>query len=154
MRGALTLSAVLDPIDKIVLMPQIIREAHFRILQAPYGGMLRDLLRYDSHASYIAKATKMIREGYKETLSMPDIAQSIGMSISSFHQHFKAITESTPLQYQKDLRLIEAQRMLTTSPVSVSSVAFEVGYESPNQFSREYSRKFGVSPTADSNRQV
>lgn len=135
-------------------MPQIIKEAYFRILQAPYGGMLRDLLRYDGHASNIAKATKIIRDGYKETLSIPDIAQSIGMSISSFHQHFKAITESTPLQYQKDLRLIEAQRISTTSPASVSSVAFEVSYESTNQFSREYSRKLGASPTADPKRRV
>ena len=148
------LNAVLDPTDAIVLMPQILREAHFRILQAPYGGMLRDLLRYDSHASSIGKAISLIRQQYKESLSVPDLAQMVGMSTSSFHQHFKSVTESTPLQYQKELRLIEAQRLLTTKDLSVTSVAFEVGYESPSQFSREYARKFGSTPIADSKRNV
>ena len=68
------------------------------------------------------------------------------MSASSFHKHFRAVTESTPLQYQKDLRLMEARRLISDAGFSVSSAAFEVGYESPNQFSREYARKFGATP--------
>jgi AraC-like DNA-binding protein len=84
------------------------------------------------------------------TLSVPELAKSVGMSTSSFHQHFKSITESTPLQYQKDLRLLEARRSITTESERVTSAALKVGYESPNQFSREYTRKFGVNPRSDS----
>jgi len=71
------------------------------------------------------------------------------MSPSSFHKHFKSITSSSPLQFQKDLRLLEARRLLRTGTTSVSAAAFDVGYESPTQFSREYARKFGVSPKQD-----
>lgn len=138
-----------NKIDSLVLFPQILREVHFRLLQARYGGMLRELLRVDSHASNISKAISIIRSQYTNPLSVPKLAKSVGMSTSSFHHHFKSITESTPLQYQKDLRLLEARRLITTEGESVTSAAFEVGYESPNQFSREYTRKFGVNPSSD-----
>ncbi len=69
------------------------------------------------------------------------------MSVSSFHKHFRDITSSTPLQYQKDLRLLEARRMLSAGGLAVTTVAYDVGYGSPNQFSREYARKFGVPPS-------
>jgi AraC-like DNA-binding protein len=138
-------------IDSMVLFPQILREVHFRLLQAPYGGMLRDLLRVDSHASNISKAIALIRQKFNEQLSVADIAKSVGMSTSSFHQHFKTITESTPLQYQKDLRLLEARRLIKIKGESVTAAALSVGYESPNQFSREYTRKFTVNPRADVN---
>lgn len=146
------LNAILDPTDSVVLFPQILRETHYRILQSPYGGMLRNLLRYDSHASSITRAISIIRNRYNESLSVQELANLVGMSTSSFHQNFKNVTGTTPLQYQKDLRLIEAQRLLTTEGLSVTSTAFEVGYESPNQFSREYTRKFGFNPVADSRR--
>ena len=139
-----------DSIDSKVLFPQILREVHYRLLQAPYGAMLRGLLRHDSHASKISKAISIIRSKYKDTLSVPSIAKSVGMSTSSFHHHFKAITESTPLQYQKDLRLLEAQRLLISEGESVTSAALLVGYQSPNQFSREYTRKFGYPPSSES----
>ena len=139
-----------NKIDSLVLFSQILREVHFRLLQAKYGGMLRELLRVDSHASNISKAISIIRSQFMNKLSVPDLAKSVGMSTSSFHHHFKSITESTPLQYQKDLRLLEARRLITTERESVTSAAFEVGYESPNQFSREYTRKFGVNPSSDS----
>lgn len=137
-------------IDSLVLFSQILREVHFRLLQAPNGGMLRDLLRVDSHASNISKAISIIKAQFTDTLLIPALAKSVGMSTSSFHYHFKSITESTPLQYQKDLRLLEARKLITTDGVSVTSAALKVGYESPNQFSREYTRKFGVNPSADS----
>jgi AraC-like DNA-binding protein len=139
-----------DQIDSLVLFSHILREVHFRLLQARYGGMLRELLRVDSHASNITKAISIIRSQYAKPLSVPELANSVGMSTSSFHYHFKSITESTPLQYQKDLRLLEARRLITTQRESVTSAAYEVGYESPNQFSREYTRKFGVNPSSDS----
>ncbi|MCP4373599.1 MAG: AraC family transcriptional regulator [Deltaproteobacteria bacterium] len=140
-----------NEIDSLVLFTQILREVHFRLLQAPYGGMLRDLLRVDSHASNISKAITIIRRKFNEHLSVAVIAKSVGMSTSSFHQHFKTITESTPLQYQKDLRLLEARRLIKMEGESVTTAALEVGYESPNQFSREYTRKFAVNPSADAN---
>ena len=141
-----------NKIDSLVLFSQILREVHFRLLQAPYGGMLRELLRVDSHASNISKALSTIRSQFMTTLFVPDLAKSVGMSISSFHNHFKSITESTPLQYQKDLRLLEARKLITTEGESVTSAALKVGYESPNQFSREYTRKFRVNPSSDSRR--
>ncbi len=82
-------------------------------------------------------------------MNIPDLAQVAGMSSSSFHAHFKAVTATTPLQYQKDLRLMEARRILSEDGQAVSSAAFAVGYESPTQFSREYARKFGNSPRTD-----
>jgi AraC-like DNA-binding protein len=138
-----------NEIDSLVLFTQILREVHFRLLQAPYGGMLRDLLRIDSHASNISKAISIIRHKFNEPLSVSDVAKSVGMSTSSFHQHFKTITETTPLQYQKDLRLLEARRLIKVEGESVTAAALTVGYESPNQFSREYTRKFTINPRAD-----
>ena len=138
-----------NKIDSLVLFSQTLREVHVRLLQAPYGGMLRELLRVDSHASNISKAISIIRSQFMNTLSVPELAKSSGMSTSSFHNHFKSITESTPLQYQKDLRLLEARKLITTDGESITTAALNVGYESPNQFSREYTRKFGVNPSSD-----
>lgn len=137
-----------DPLEARILLPQVRRELHFRLLMAPHGGMLRALLHHDSHASHIARAISRIRRDFRSALAVPELAREVGMSESSFHKHFRDITSSTPLQYQKDLRLIEAKRLLTTGDHNVTSVAYDVGYSSPNQFSREYSRKFGVPPSA------
>lgn len=138
-----------NPLDARVLEPLIRREIHFRLLMANHGGMLRELLRFDSHAGRIAKAIRCIQDRFREPLAVPELASLAAMSVSTFHEHFKAVTGNTPLQYQKAIRLIEAQRLLSQSDRSVSSVAFDVGYESPTQFSREYARKFGLSPRED-----
>jgi AraC-like DNA-binding protein len=138
-----------NKIDSLVLFSQIYREVHFRLLQASYAGMLRDLLRVDSHASNISKAISIIRSQFNKPLFVTDIAKSVGMSVSSFHQHFKTITQSTPLLYQKELRLLEARRLIKAEGDSVTAAAFKVGYKSPNQFSREYTRKFAVNPSTD-----
>jgi transcriptional regulator GlxA family with amidase domain len=132
-----------------VMGPLILKEIHFRLLMAPNGAMLRQLLDHESNASQINKAISHLRENFKKPLSIKDVAKIIGMSESSFYERFKKITETTPLQYQKEMRLIEAQRLLRNERLPVSSVAFEVGYESPTQFSREYSRKFGIPPSAE-----
>lgn len=105
------------------------------------------LIRHDRHASAIGH----IRTDIRSALVVPTQARRVGMSASSFHQHFKAITSTTPLQYQKELRLLEARRLLTTG-ASVTAAAYEVGYESPSQFSREYARKFGLAPSRDAAR--
>ncbi|MFT4628692.1 MAG: AraC-like DNA-binding protein [Myxococcota bacterium] len=137
-----------DPVEQAVLAPLILREIHFRLLMAPHGGMLRELLRHDSHASNVSRAIARIRRDFRTPLVVPELAREVGMSASSFHKHFRDITSSTPLQYQKELRLLEARRMLAVGEHTVSTVAYDVGYGSPTQFSREYARKFGVPPSA------
>ncbi|OZG72626.1 AraC family transcriptional regulator [Hahella sp. CCB-MM4] len=136
-------------VEKKVMAPLLLKEIHFRLLMAPHGKMLRRLLEHDSYASQISRAIAHLRDHFRQPLSMPMLAKNTGMSESSFYANFKKVTETTPLQYQKEMRLIEAQRLLRNGHSSVSSVAFEVGYESPTQFSREYSRKFGVPPSEE-----
>ena len=137
------------PLERKVLLPLITREIHFRALFAGHGEMLRRLSRYDSHASRIARTIAHIRKCFPATVSVPELARTAGMSPSSFYEHFKAATATTPLQYQKDMRLVEARQQLLYEGRSVSSVAYGVGYESPTQFSREYARKFGNPPSVD-----
>lgn len=135
-----------SPAEAEVLGPLVLKEIHFRLLMAPHGGMLRSLLRADSNASHIRRAVRRIRENFRSTLSVAQLAKRIGMSESAFHRHFKLITGTTPLQYQKALRLLEARRLISAEGYAVSRAALEVGYASPTQFSREYSREFGVAP--------
>ncbi len=144
------LALVDDAVSARVLGPSILREIHFRLVTAPHGGMLRRLLRHDSHESAIANAIAQLRREFKAPLAVPDLARRVGMSESSFYSHFKRITSTTPLQYHKQLRLLEARRLLVTGKPSIAQVAFEVGYESPSQFSRDYARRFGAPPSADS----
>ena len=142
--------ALLDhPEDAAVMGPLILKELHYRILTAPHGGMVRNLVQRNSHASRITRAINRIRQDFAQPITIGELADAAGMSASSFHEHFKAITETTPLQYQKDLRLLEARRLILEDSQSVSTAAYEVGYESPTQFSREYARKFGVPPSKD-----
>lgn len=138
-----------DPVDREALAPLTAREVHYRALRASHGKMLRQLVLRDSSASRVAKAIARIRSDYKQQIQIRDLASIAGMSLSAFHQHFKQLTTKSPLQYQKELRLIEARRMLLGGDMSVSNAAFGVGYESLSQFSREYSRMFGASPRND-----
>lgn len=136
-----------DPVEAQALAPLVLKEIHFRLLRARHGGMLRQLLRLDSAASRISRTIALIRSNFKAPLAVTELAAESGMSTSAFHEHFKSVTATTPLQYQKDLRLLEARRLLATGTLSVAAAAYEVGYESPTQFSREFSRKFGLSPS-------
>lgn len=138
-----------DEVEAKVLAAAIRREIHYRLLMSRNGGMLRNLLRHDSHASMVAAAIVRIRQDFRGTIAVPELAREVGMSPSSLHKHFRAITSTTPLQFQKDLRLLEARRLLIAGQHAVSDVAYEVGYESPNQFSREYSRRYGVPPSSE-----
>ena len=137
-----------SPADAKALGPLTAKEIHYRLLTARFGGMLRRLIRHDSNASAIARAIGHVRRDIRSPIVIPDLARQVGMSVSSFHGHFKMITSTTPLQYQKELRLLEARRLLK-SGASVTTAAYDVGYESPSQFSREYARKFGVPPSGD-----
>jgi AraC-like DNA-binding protein len=143
------LDLVDDPVEARVLRPMVRRELCLRLLRGENSGMLRHLLAGSSHARQVAEAIQTLRTRYRERLEVNTLAQSVGMSPSSFYRHFKAVTSTTPLQYQKDLRLTEARRLLARGEHSVSTAAFDVGYESPSQFSREYARRFGAAPSRD-----
>ncbi len=100
----------------------------------------------DSPANGVAKAITWLRRHYVEPLTIADLADQVGMSVSSLHHHFKAITRLTPMQYQKQLRLYEARRLIQIERRNIGSASYAVGYQSRSQFSREYSRLYGVSP--------
>jgi AraC-like DNA-binding protein len=129
-----------------VLGRQTIREIYYWLLAGPNGPAIARLTSPEGRAQRIARALRLLRENYAATLRIADLARAAGMSPSGFHQHFKALTGMTPLQYQKHLRLIEARNLIAAEMESVSRVAYRVGYESPSQFSREYSRLFGAPP--------
>lgn len=132
-----------------VLRPALMKELHFWLLQGRHGAMLRRLARPEGHAQRIARAVAVLRADFARALPVSRLAEAAGMSPSAFHLHFKAVTSLTPLQFQKQLRLIEARHRLMAGGLAVSSAAFDVGYESVSQFSRDYSRMFGVSPRQD-----
>jgi AraC-like DNA-binding protein len=135
-----------NPLDAKILGPALLREIHYRLVTSSIGAMLRNLMVVDSHASRIARATHRLRLEFRSPIRVETLAKETGMSVTTFHTHFKDVTGTTPLQYQKELRLTEARNLLSTNTQKVGEVAFNVGYESPAQFSRDYSRKFGHSP--------
>ncbi|MFC3851651.1 AraC family transcriptional regulator N-terminal domain-containing protein [Salinispirillum marinum] len=132
--------------ERRLLAPITKREIHARLLIGPHADMLQKLMWHESSASRIFQATQEIQTHLTKMLDVGALAQQVGMSNSAFFEHFKAVTGTTPLQYQKDLRLLRARDDLQTTNVRVSEIAFGVGYESSAQFSREYGRKFGRSP--------
>ncbi len=138
-----------DDEDARILGPLVVREIHYRVLQSVQGRVLRELLHGGSQAGKIARALAHLRRHFREPVAVSEVAELAAMSLSTFHEHFRAVTATTPLQYQKDLRLIEAQRLLRSGESTVSAAAFDVGYESVSQFSREYARKFGRPPRED-----
>ncbi|GAA6131049.1 AraC family transcriptional regulator [Halopseudomonas sabulinigri] len=127
----------------------LLREIHHWLLMGPHGDSVRQLGLPDSHVRRIARAVTLIRSDYTQTLSVTRLAAAAGMSRSAFHQHFRTATTLSPLQFQKQLRLIEARRLLHAGGLTASRAAFEVGYESISQFSREYARLFGLPPGKD-----
>ena len=132
-----------------VLFPAIMREICFWLLTGENGGEVCKLALPDSHTRRIASAIYLLRENFTRAIRVQELAGAARMSVSSFHEHFKALTSMTPLQYQKQLRLLEARRLILAGGSSVSGAAYRVGYESASQFSREYSRMFGGAPRMD-----
>ena len=132
-----------------LLAPITKREIHARLLLGPHAEPLQRLLWQETTASRIFEATRAIQSDLARPLAVGDLAQQVGMSSSAFFEHFKAITGNSPLQYQKDLRLMRARESLRRTNAKVSDIGFAVGYESSAQFSREYARKFGVPPRQD-----
>ncbi|MGP8233667.1 MAG: AraC family transcriptional regulator N-terminal domain-containing protein [Methylovirgula sp.] len=132
-----------------VLYPAIMREIYYWLLTGPHGGDVCKLALPNSHTQRVARAIHLLREHYTSAIRVEDLAAAAGMSASSFHEHFKALTSMTPLQYQKQLRLLEARRLLVADGANVAHAAYRVGYESASQFSREYARMFGQPPKRD-----
>lgn len=139
--------------DAEVLAPIIIREITFRLLMGRYGDSVREQVIVGGQTQRVAKAIDRLKRDYARPLRVEELAKVAGMSPSSFHQHFKQVTALSPLQYQKQLRLQEARRLLLSETSGAGDVGFRVGYESPSQFSREYARFFGLPPTSDLKKQ-
>lgn len=137
------------PAEIAALAPAYEREILFRVLQGPMGWMLRDIATPDTALSRVGIAIQWIRENFARPLRVEALAEMAALSVSAFHRHFKAVTALSPLQYQKQVRLLHARSLLIAGEGSTTSIAFDVGYESPNQFSREYARQFGLPPSRD-----
>ncbi|MGJ5093022.1 AraC family transcriptional regulator N-terminal domain-containing protein [Bradyrhizobium oligotrophicum] len=148
--AALRLMRLLDrPAGLQVLQAQLLREMHYWLLAGRHGAAIRRLGGPDSHAQRIARAVALLRAEFTQALPVERLAAVAGMSLSSFHQHFRRHTSLSPLQFHKQLRLIEARRLMLAEGISASSAAFAVGYESVPQFTREYRRLFGRPPVQD-----
>lgn len=128
------------------------REILFRVLQGPQGWMVRDLAIPGTALSRVGVAIHWIRENFTKPLRVEDLASLSALSPSAFHRQFKAVTSHSPLQYQKRVRLLHARSLLVAGKGNATSVAFDVGYESATQFSREYARLFGLPPAKDATR--
>jgi AraC-like DNA-binding protein len=141
------------PADIPALAPVYEREILYRVLQGPNGWMLRDIATPDTALWRVRRSIDWIRTNSTKPLRVEELATIAALSVSAFHRHFKAVTAMSPLQFQKQLRLMQARSLLISGAPGVSHVAFEVGYESASQFSREYARFFGSSPAKDTAQQ-
>jgi AraC-like DNA-binding protein len=134
------------------LAPAYEREILYRVLQGPHGWMLREIAAPDTAMARVNLAIQWIRRDFAEPIRVESLAHKAAMSVSAFHRHFKAVTNLSPLQYQKRVRLLQARTLMIASARSVTATAFEVGYESATQFSRDYARVFGLPPSRDTAR--
>ena len=147
---ALRMVRLLDIPNAIpVLYPAIMREMCYWLLTGPQGGDVVRMTLANPHTERVVNAIHSLRDRFAEPVRIEELASMAGMSPSAFHRQFKAVTAMTPLQYQKQLRLLEARRLMISEAVNVESAAYRVGYVSPSQFSREYSRMFAMSPRRD-----
>jgi len=137
------------PSDIPVLYPLLKREILYRLLLGDLGSQLRDFMLLDSQGHRISKVIEILRKKFNEPLRIKDLADEVHLSESALFQAFKAVTAMSPLQYQKKLRLNEARRIMLHEGIEAATASYKVGYESPSQFSREYSRLFGAPPKAD-----
>lgn len=146
----LRLMGLLDtPEDIPILAPLLQKEIIYRLLTGEQGTRLRQIAMAGSHSHQIAQAIDWMKTNYTKPLRVEDLASQAGMSTSTFHHHFRTMTAMSPLQFQKWMRLHEARRLMLTERQDATSAAFQVGYESPSQFSREYRRQFGAPPLTD-----
>lgn len=137
------------PEQAAMLAPLVIKEIHYRLIAGPYGNQLRAINTVGTLSNQIAQAVGWLRDNYKQPLQVDELARLVNMGTSTFHKHFKWITSLSPLQYQKRLRLEEAQRLMLTQGFDASSACVAVGYENMAQFNREYKRLYGDPPRRD-----
>lgn len=135
--------------ERDILAPLIIKEIFFRVLQGEYGAYLHQFILQGSNAYRIARSLEWILHDLSRPIHVKNLSKKVGMSVASFHRHFKQTTSMSPIQYQKLLRLQQARQLLLHEVQEVGEAAFLVGYESPSQFSREYARLFGQAPSLD-----
>jgi AraC-like DNA-binding protein len=138
-----------DEQDIPILAPVIQREIIYRLLVGEQGARLRQIASGGSQSHQVARAIEWLKGNFTRPLRIDDLARQAGMSASTFHHHFRSVTALSPLQFQKQLRLREARRLMLTEQFDAANAAFHVGYESPSQFSREYNRLFGAPPLRD-----
>ncbi|WP_427837869.1 AraC family transcriptional regulator N-terminal domain-containing protein [Acinetobacter baumannii] len=137
------------PQDIPILSPLIIKEIFYRLLMSPQGNQLKRIAATGTAGHRIVKAIEWLKSNFSQPFQVEELAERMGMSASSFHQHFREITSMSPLQYQKRIRLTEARRLLITENHDISTASMQVGYESLSQFSREYKRFFGNPPSEE-----
>jgi AraC-like DNA-binding protein len=137
------------PRDVAMLAPLVLREIYYRLLRSPQGYRLYEMAMANSQTHRVNRAINWLNQNYIESLKIDELARRVNLSPSTLHHRFKAVTAMSPLQYQKQLRLQEAKRLMLSEGLDASSAAHRVGYESPSQFSREYSRLFGAPPMKD-----
>jgi AraC-like DNA-binding protein len=135
--------------DGTILVPGILKEIIYRLLAGPFGAMIAEMGMAGSRTQRISRAITHLKNRFTEPLRVTELARLSGMSASTFHEHFRRITTMSPIQYQKLLRLQEARRLLVSDGAGAGDIGFRVGYQSPSQFSREYSRYFGRPPSVD-----
>jgi len=137
------------PAEAPFLAPLITREIVYRLLMGAQGNRLRYIAGQGGHAHRIARAIERLRAEFDQPLRIDDIARELGMSVSSFHHHFKAVTAMSPLQFQKQMRLQEARRLMLGEDLDAASAGYRVGYNDAAHFNREYKRLFGLPPLGD-----
>ena len=143
------LDLMANPTDAALLGPLVVDEILIRLLRGPAGSRVAQIGHADSGVRRVARAVAEIRANYAHPLKVEALARLVHMSVSSFHQHFKAVTSMSPVRYQKSLRLQEARRLMLVQPLDAKGAAREVGYVSASHFSRDYARYFGSAPTRD-----
>ncbi|HLH72754.1 MAG TPA: AraC family transcriptional regulator, partial [Chloroflexota bacterium] len=144
------LARLLDsPTDARFLAPLVTREIVYRLLRGEQGDRLRHIVALANHTHRIARAIDRLRKEFDQPLRIEDLAREVGMSVSGFHQHFKEVTAMSPLQFQKQLRLQEARRLMLGEDLDAASAGYRVGYHDASHFSREYKSLFGIPPMRD-----
>ena len=147
--AARLLELMAQPGEAELLAPLVIEEILIRLLRSPIGVRVAQIGRVESSVHGVAKAVAWLRANFSQSMKVEELAKLAHMSLSSFHQHFRAVTSMSPLQFQKALRLQEARRLMLSTMVDAGTASWRVGYQSASQFSREYGRFFGSAPTKD-----